>query len=172
MPQTGPRTAAGKLRSSANSTKHGLNSEGFLHCKRRQCFYWLGCPCRESDGHLPDQIAFGSPCPNEIAVYQELSEQYSRALLGNADVDHNDEIQLLVMSELKLMRARAALSIDPSPVRRITNSVSGYDRPAPTLPFRYRYELTKIFYSQLSNLFPTIKEDTLGESNIIFNKIN
>jgi hypothetical protein len=159
MPKTGPTSAAGKRRSSLNSIQHAMNSERFLPCKRQQCFYWLGCPCRESDGHLPDYIAFGSPCPNEIAVYQELSEQYSRALLGNADVDNNDEIHLLVMSELKLMRARAALAIDPSPVRRIPNLVSGYDRPAPTLPFRYRYELTKIFYSQLSKLFPTIKED-------------
>jgi hypothetical protein len=149
----------GKRRSSANSTRHGLNSEGFLPCKRQQCFYWLGCPCRESNGQLPDEIVIGNDCPNEIAYYRLLTEQYKKAFSGDSN-DRSNEINQLAMNELLLMRVRSAIAINSNLVRRIPSDIPGYERPAPALPFRYRHELTKMFYSQLSKSFPTKKEVT------------
>ncbi len=157
MPQTGPSTAVGKLRSSLNSVRHGFNSTGFLPCKRQRCYYWLGCPCRENNGHLPDEITYGTDCPNEIEYYHVLIEQYAKAL-GREGADHSDEIHQLAMNEIRLRRVKAALAINPTPVRRIPSVVPGYDRPALALPFRYRHELTKKFYDQLSESFPYIKE--------------
>jgi hypothetical protein len=156
MPQSGPTTEAGKLRSSLNSVRHGLNSTRFLPCKRQRCYYWLGCPCREPGGRLPDTIVYGTDCPNEISSYRVLVEQYGKAL-GGADTDRSDEIHQLAMNQIRLMRVKAALAINPTLIRRIPSVVPGYDRPAPALPWRYRHELTKVFYEQLSKSFPYIK---------------
>lgn len=107
--RSGPRTAQGKLISSLNSLSHGLAAKGFLKCRKDKCTFHAICPLQNTDEgrELYSEVHYGSPCPLELAQYEECIEQLDLEGIGDDAWRHR-----WAMHEVRMMRRRRMTAMD------------------------------------------------------------
>mgnify|MGYP007023462131 CR=1 FL=1 len=107
--RSGPRTAQGKYIASLNSLSHGLAAKGFFRCRKDKCTFGDICPLQNTDEgrELYDRVSYGSPCPLELAQYEECIEQLELEGIGDDAWRH-----LWAMHEVRMMRRRRMTAMD------------------------------------------------------------
>ncbi len=135
---SGPRTERGKRRSSLNSLKHGLATEGFLSCKKEGCYFREVCRfCRSDEGRpVFEAMAYGDPCPVEVAYYYDIRRGLARE--GAAD---DVWAHMWAMNEVRMMRRRELSAVDAHLLRDVPADVPGYVRSELAVSFRYQDRL-------------------------------
>lgn len=143
MPQTGPKTIAGKHRSSLNSLTHGIHRDGFLPCKKEKCYFISQCPIRNSPGF--SDIEYGSPCPHERAKYKVYKKMYAPLIKGDMQNRKLEElIRLLIIRD----RQRLFTALHPDIIRK-DNAIINRLSPG----YRYYLELERKIYKIMEEVF-------------------
>lgn len=140
MSRTGPKTVAGKRRSSLNSAAHGLNIDGFLPCKKDRCYFISVCLLKLMYGESAiKDIPYGAACPLEISLYERLAGAYTQKPSETREVAV-DRIHRLIMLQVKRQRLMLLEALNP-----------GLNRRRLLLSMRYRAEVVSQLYSQMEN---------------------
>ncbi len=152
MYQTGPKTASGKRISSLNSLRHGIFTQHILLCKKERCFYASICPLlQDQHNGRRELLKIGDKCPVEEDYYCKLVNDFkaSHPEVGTQLTEREENI---IMTMLQIRRAQMLISLDPEIVRSIPSKFPGYTRPALSLGIRYRIELGRRLFKEITQL--------------------
>ncbi len=146
MGRAGPQTPGGKMSSAANSTGHGILSAGFLRCKKVKCIYFDYCAIKDETDF--DALPYGSPCPEEGLIYNELMDLYLEefTLTEPAPDDTRQLIRELAMLEIQARRCERAIEMGGHALmREVEYSAAGevFNRTEINQLYRYKMDITR-----------------------------